>query len=379
MKKSGSMIPVSEPLLDERDLANLTAAFRSGWISSAGEYLDRFESAWAAYCGAAHGISVTNGTTALDIAMQSLGLAPGDEVILPTFTIISCATAILNAGAVPVLVDSEPRTWGMDVAQIESRITPRTRAIMAVHIYGHPAAMEPLLALAARHDLVVVEDAAEVHGAEVLIGGEWRRCGGVSRIATFSFYANKLVTTGEGGMIVTSDAALAERCRALRNLCFQPKRRFVHEELGTNARMTNLQAAIGLGQVERMDEIVARKRNIGHAYEARLRDVAGVELQVQEPWARGVYWVFGLVLAGDVPFDAAELAVRLRARGVDTRPFFTGMHGQPALLRRGLFAGERHPVAERIARRGLYLPSGLPLREEQIDEVCDAVREVLAR
>jgi perosamine synthetase len=266
----------------------------------------------------------------------------------------------------------------MDVAQIEARITPRTRAIMAVHIYGHPVAMEPLLALARRHGLIVIEDAAEVHGAELLVEGAWRRCGGLSRIATFSFYANKLVTTGEGGMIVTDDAALAARCRSLRNLCFQPQRRFVHEELGTNARMTNLQAAIGLGQVERMDEIIARKRRIGHAYEERLRDVPGVELQVQEPWARGVYWVFGLVLAGDVPFDAAELAARLRVRGVDTRPFFVGMHQQPALLRRGLFAGERHPVAERIARRGLYLPSGLPLTEGQIDDVCGAVREVLA-
>jgi perosamine synthetase len=373
------MIPVNEPLLDDRDLENLTAAFRSGWISSAGEYLERFESAWAGYCGASHGIAVTNGTTALDIAVQSLGLAPGDEVILPSFTIISCASSIVLAGAVPVLVDSEPGTWCMDVAQVEARITPRTRAIMAVHIYGHPVDMEALLVLAAKHGLTVIEDAAEAHGAEVLRQGEtWQRCGSLGHLATFSFYANKLLTTGEGGMIVTSDPALAARCRSLRNLCFQPQRRFVHEELGTNARMTNLQAAIGLGQVDRMAEIVARKRAIGHAYEGLLAGLNALELQVQQPWARTVYWVFGMVLADDVPFDALEFANRLRARGVETRPFFAGMHEQPALHARGLFAGEGYPVAERIARRGLYVPSGLALTDEQIDAVGEAVREVLA-
>lgn len=373
------MIPVNEPLLDERDLANLTAAFRSGWISSAGEFLERFERAWAGYCGVEHGIAVTNGTTALDIAVESLGLVPGDEVILPTFTIISCAAAVVRAGGVPVLVDSEPGTWCMDVGRIESRITPRTRAIMAVHIYGHPVDMDPLLDLAARHGLVVIEDAAEVHGAQYRgRGGEWRRCGGMGHLSTFSFYANKLVTTGEGGMIVTADAARAERCRSLRNLCFQAGRRFLHEELGTNARMTNLQAALGLAQVERMAEIIERKRWMGRAYEERLAGLGPIELQVQREWARGVYWVFGFVLADDVPFDAAELASRLRARGVDTRPFFLGMHEQPVFLRRGLFAGERYPVAERIARRGLYLPSGLGVTAEQIDAVSAAVREALA-
>jgi perosamine synthetase len=370
------MIPVNDLLLDETDLANLISAFRSGWISSAGEFLERFETAWAGYCGVAHGIAVTNGTTALDIAVQSLSLAPGDEVILPTFTIISCAGAIVRAGAVPVLVDSEPRTWCMDVSQIESLITPRTRAIMAVHTYGHPVDMQALLALAGKHRLTVIEDAAEAHGAEVLLADGWRRCGAVGHIATFSFYANKLVTTGEGGMIVTDDARLAARCRELRNLCFQPKRRFFHEELGTNARMTNLQAAIGVSQVERMPRILERKRWMGRAYEERLRDVAAIELQVQEDWARGVYWVFGMVLADDVPFDATEFAARLRERSVETRPFFLGMHEQPVFD--ALFREQHHPIAERIARRGLYVPSGLAITESQIDQVCDAVRGALA-
>jgi len=370
------MIPVNDLLLDETDLANLISAFRSGWISSAGEFLERFETAWAGYCGVPHGIAVTNGTTALDIAVQSLSLAPGDEVILPTFTIISCAGAIVRAGAVPVLVDSEPRTWCMDVSQIESLITPRTRAIMAVHTYGHPVDMQPLLALAAKHRLTVIEDSAEAHGAEVLLADGWRRCGAAGHIATFSFYANKLVTTGEGGMIVTGDARLAARCRALRNLCFQPQRRFFHEELGTNARMTNLQAAIGVSQVERMPRILERKRWMGRAYEERLRDLATIELQVQEDWARGVYWVFGMVLADDVPFDATEFAARLRERSVETRPFFLGMHEQPVFA--DLFRAQHHPVAERIARRGLYVPSGLAITESQIDQVCEAVRGALA-
>lgn len=382
--RSYLMIPVNDPLLAEADLANLIAAFRSGWISSAGEYLERFETAWASYCGAAHGIAVTNGTTALDIAVESLSLAPGDEVVLPSFTIISCAAAIVRAGAIPVLVDCEPRTWCMDLVQVEARITPRTRAIMAVHIYGHPVNMDALLSLASRNDLIVIEDAAEAHGAEVRMSQgpgapQWRRAGGLGHIATFSFYANKLVTTGEGGMIVTSDVQLAARCRSLRNLCFQSGRRFVHDELGTNARMTNLQAAIGVSQVERMPEILERKRRMGRAYEERLGGLSSIELQVQEPWARGVYWVFGLVLADHVPFDAAELAVRLRERGVETRPFFVGMHEQPVLQRLGVFAaGGKFPVTERIARRGLYLPSGLAITESQIGAVSEAVAEVLA-
>jgi perosamine synthetase len=246
---------------------------------------------------------------------------------------------------------------------------------MAVHIYGHPVDFDPLAALAKKHGLPIIEDAAEAHGAEC----RSRRCGSLGDIATFSFYANKLITTGEGGMIVTSDAALAARCRSLRNLCFQSQRRFVHEELGTNARMTNLQAAIGLSQVERMPEIIERKRRMGRAYRERLADLEMLELQVEQEWARSVYWVFGLVLRDDVPFDATEFATRLRAGGVETRPFFVGMHEQPAFQRMGLFAGENYPVASRIARRGLYLPSGLALTDSQLVAVSDAVHEVFAQ
>jgi perosamine synthetase len=316
---------------------------------------------------------VANGTVALQVAVALLDLQPGDEVIMPTFTIISCALPVIQAGAVPVLIDSHPGTWTLDVGQIERRITPRTRAIMPVHIYGHPVDMVPLLELAQRHGLAVIEDAAEAHGA--LYKG--RRCGGFGTLSTFSFYANKLLTTGEGGMLLTDDDDLAERARRLRNLAFEPERRFWHRELGFNFRLTNLQAALGVAQLERMDEIVARKRWLGHAYTARLADLPGLELQTQEPWAESVFWMYGLIVREETGLDAHAFASRLAERGVETRPFFLGMHEQPVFRERGLFEGESYPVAERIARQGLYLPSGLALDECQVERVCEAVREVL--
>jgi perosamine synthetase len=239
--------------------------------------------------------------------------------------------------------------------------------------------MQPLLELAERHGLALIEDAAEAHGAEYLsrLGG-WRRCGGFGTTSTFSFYANKLVTTGEGGMLLTDDDQLADRAARLRNLGFLPERRFYHTELGFNFRLTNLQAALGVAQVERMPEIVARKRWLGQEYTRRLAGIDGLQLPAEEPWARSVYWMYGLVLDERLGLDAAELARRLKARGVDTRPFFLGMHEQPVLRRRGLFAaGERYPVAERLARQGLYLPSGLGLTECQLAQVCDAVQDSL--
>jgi perosamine synthetase len=316
---------------------------------------------------------VANGTVALQVAVALLDLQPGDEVIMPTFTIISCALPVVLAGAVPVLVDSDPHTWNMDVNQVEARITPRTRAIMAVHIYGHPVDMRPLLDLADQHNLQVIEDAAEAHGAEY----RGQRAGSFGNSSCFSFYANKLLTTGEGGMLLVDDDELAERARRLRNLGFQPSRRFLHAELGFNFRLTNLQAALGLAQVARMDEIVARKRRMGQAYTERLSEVAGLELQVQQPWAKSVYWMFGVVLRDATGLRADELAQRLETSGVQTRPFFLGMHEQPVLRERGLFAGETYPVAERLARQGLYLPSGLGLDEANIDRICQAVREAV--
>ena len=376
------MIPVNEPKLEARELEYVSECVRTGWVSSAGKFIEEFEEQWAAYCGRRYGIAMSNGTAALQLAVACLGLEPGDEVIMPTFTIISCALAVIYNGGVPVLVDSDPKTWTMDVNQVADKITPRTKAIMPVHIYGHPVDMDPILELADKHGLAVIEDAAEAHGAEYLSGRHgsdpmWRRCGSFGTLSCFSFYANKLITTGEGGMVLTDDPKLAEKARSLRNLCFLPQRRFYHEELGYNFRMTNLQAALGLAQLERMDTIVTHKRRMGQEYTRRLKDIQGLQLPVEEPWARSVYWMYGIVLSEESGMDAGQLAQRLSERGIDTRPFFLGMHEQPVFHKRGLFLNERYPVAEQLARQGLYLPSGLALTENQLAQVCDAVREAL--
>jgi perosamine synthetase len=328
------MVPVNKPWLGKRELDYLAECVRTGWVSSAGRFINEFEDQWAAYCRRRYGIAVSNGTVALQLAVACLELQPGDEVIMPTFTIISCAMGVIYNGGVPVLVDCDPKTWCMDVSQIEEKITPRTRGIMPVHIYGHPVDMDPLLDLADKHGLAIIEDAAEGHGAEYLSGRHtdaptWRRCGSMGDISIFSFYANKLVTTGEGGMVLTNDPQLAEKARSLQNLCFQSGRRFYHEELGYNFRMTNLQAALGLAQLERIEQIIARKRWMGGEYARRLQDIPGLQLPVQELWAKSVYWVYGVVLSEEMGMEAAEFAKRLADRGVQTRPFFLGIHEQP--------------------------------------------------
>jgi perosamine synthetase len=290
--------------------------------------------------------------------------------------------AVIYNGGVPVLVDADPQTWCMDVDQVEAKITPRTRAIMPVHIYGHPVDMDPLFELADRYGLVLIEDAAEAHGASYLSEYQtahpiWRRCGSLGTLSCFSFYANKLITTGEGGMVLTDAAPLAEKARSLQNLCFQADRRFYHEALGFNFRLTNLQAALGLAQLDRMDRIVARKRWMGQAYTERLQDMRVLQLPIEEAWAQSVYWMYGIVVSESTGIDAQQLGNQLQKYGVSTRPFFLGMHEQPVFHKRGLFLTDRYPVAEQLAHRGLYLPSGLTLTEEQLDYVCEALHKVL--
>jgi perosamine synthetase len=377
-------IPVAEPALTDRDIELATECLRSGWISSSGKYLDEFEARWAAYCGRKHGVAVSSGTAALEVAVQALGLGPGDEVILPTFTIISCAVAVTAVGARPVLVDADPETWTMNPALMAEKISTRTRAIMPVHIYGHPADMDPILALAERHGLDVIEDAAEAHGAEYgsgldKPGGErvWRRCGSFGRLSCFSFYANKIITTGEGGMVVTDDEALARRVRSLRNLCFKVPR-FHHDELSHNFRLTNLQAALGVAQLERIEQILARKREMGQRYTARLGQNPKLQLPARKDWAKNVYWMFGVVLRDGAGLDAGELAARLSEHGIETRPFFLGMHAQPALRSHGWFKEDHYPVADRLAQQGLYLPSGVSLGWDELEFVCSRLEEALA-
>jgi perosamine synthetase len=368
-------VPVNTPLLNGNEAEYLAECVRTGWISSEGPFIPRFESAMAKIAGRRHGVAVTNGSVALDIAVHALSLKPGDEVIIPTFTIISCAAAVVRAGLVPVVVDCDPATWNMTSEAVEAAFTSRTRAIMLVHIYGLPVDLDPIMSFANKHGLKVIEDAAEMHGQTY----RGQPCGSFGELSTFSFYPNKHVTTGEGGMIMADDEHLAERLRSLRNLCFQPQQRFVHEEFGWNARMTNLQAALGVAQTERLDEMIGIKRQTGRLYDELLGDVDLIQRPVARTnYADNIYWVYGIVLGDEVRFDAREAMRRLAEKGIGTRPFFWCMHEQPVLRNAGLLANDHHPHAERIARRGFYLPSGLGLTEDQIARSAQALKEILA-
>jgi perosamine synthetase len=370
-----SVIPVNEPLLNGNEKRYLAECIETGWISSDGPFVKKFEEGVASRLDRKYAIAVCNGTAALELALGALEIGPGDEVILPTFTIISCAAAIVRAGATPVVVDADPVTWNMRVDLVARCVTSRTKAIMAVHIYGLPVDMGPLLSLAARYGLRVIEDAAEV------IGQTYNRlpCGGIGDISTLSFYPNKHVTTGEGGMVLTNNEALSDRARSLRNLCFGKQHRFKHEALGWNFRMSNLQAAVGVAQLERLDETVAKKRLIGQWYEDLLGDLNSIERAPDRmPYAENIWWVYGVVLSNSVPLDASEVMKRLAVREIGTRPFFWPMHEQPVFRKMGLFNDIICPVAERLARRGFYIPSGVALTRQQAEHVAKHLREVLS-
>ncbi len=367
-------IPVNEPLLDGNEKKYLLECIESGWISSEGPFIKEFEKKFAERVNRKHAIAVSNGTAAIDAAVDALNIGPGDEVIMPTFTIISCITQIVRCGAIPVLVDSDPITWNMDASQIEKKITARTKAIMIVHIYGLPADIDPILEIAKKYNLKVIEDAAEMHGQTY----KNKPCGSFGDISTFSFYPNKHITTGEGGMIVTDDDDLAETCRSLRNLCFQPEKRFVHERLGWNLRMTNMQAALGLAQLERLDEFIKRKRAMGNRYNELLKNLGCAQLPLTNTsYAENIYWVYGLVLNAATGLNAESIMKSLAIKGVGTRPFFCPMHQQPVLQRMGLFKNEKYPVAEKLYSHGFYIPSGMALTDVQMKLCANTVRELL--
>ncbi len=369
-----AMIPVNEPLLDGREKELLSRCIDTGWISSEGPFVRQFEKEFCKKVNRDYGFAVTNGSAALDVAVAALGIKNGDEVIMPAFTIISPAASVVRAGGIPVLVDSDPLTWNMDVNQIEAGITKKTKAVIVVHIYGLPVNMNPVMELAERFNLKVIEDAAEMHGQTC----NGKPCGSFGDISVFSFYPNKHVTTGEGGMVVTDDIDLAEKCRSLRNLCFQRGKRFVHEELGWNFRMTNLQAAVGLAQLERLDEFVARKRRMGRLYTGLLKDMKSLQLPLaRTDYAENIYWVYGLVLRDDFPFDAEEAIGRLGKYDIGARPFFWPMHRQPVFQKMGLFKDESYPVSEMLSQRGFYIPSGVSLADEQLYKVAEVIKEVI--
>ena len=367
-------IPVNIPLVDGNEKKYLNECIDTGWISSEGPFVKQFEDQFANRVQRKYAIAVTNGTAALDVGIEALGIGPGDEVILPAFTIISCIGQIIRSGATPVLVDSDPLTWNMNLKQVEEKITEHTKAIMVVHIFGLPVDVEPLLEIAKNKNIKIIEDAAEMHGQTYYE----KPCGSFGDISTFSFYSNKLITTGEGGMLVTDDEQLTMDCRSLRNLCFQPKKRFVHERLGWNYRMTNLQAALGLAQLERLDEFVQRKRRMGKKYTQGLRVLNEVQLPLEKTdYAENIYWVFGLVLDDSIGFDAEEANKMLGEKGIVCRPFFCPMNQQPVLREMGFFINESYPVAERLYKQGFYIPSGTALNSEHINHVTKILIESL--
>lgn len=360
-------IPVYEPDLGPAERRYLLDCIDHGWISGIGEYVDRFERAFSGFCEARHGIATCNGTVAIDLALATLGIGSGDEVIIPNLTFVATANAIRHVGADPVMVDCEPTTWNIDPRQIEAAITPRTKAIMAVHLYGHPADMQPILDIARRHKLYVIEDAAEAHGA--LYKG--RRVGALGDIGCFSFYGNKIVTAGEGGMLVLNDDALAARARLLRGQAMDPNRQYWHTEVGYNFRMTNLQAAIGLGQVERIEGILLRKREIAMRYSNMLSKLPGVVLPPEADWATNVFWMYSILI--DPAYGCTRDAVRaaLTQQGIETRPFFFPISSLPPY--QSFRALGPCPVAQRLSEQGINLPSSPRLTTEDIERVVAAV------
>lgn len=364
-----AFIPVAEPSLGDREVELVADAVRSGWVSSIGEYVTRFEDNLASRCGVAHAVATSNGTTALHLALATAGIGPEDEVVVPALTFVATAAAVRYVGASPLLAESDPAHWCVDPEDVASRITSRTRAIVAVDLYGHPADMDALADLAAAYDLVLVEDAAEALGAIY----RQRPAGSLGHLGVLSFYGNKLITTGEGGAVLTDDPALADRARFLRDHAMDPQRRYWHGEVGFNYRITNLQAALGVAQLERLEEFLERKRAIASAYRTGLEDIPGVSMQEEAAWASSSWWMTTLRIDAE-GVDRDELAGRLRVAGVDTRPVFVPLHLLPPYRQPGSL-----PVAEAVGSRGLSLPSSTSLSESEIEYVIASVRREMGR
>ncbi len=366
------MIQVCTPLITGNEKKYLVDCIEKNEISSGGRYLEAFENAFSAYCGVHFGVGTTSGTTALHLAVAALGIGPGDEVIIPDFTIAACAFAVIYCGAKPIFVDVEPDTWNLNPALIEKKITKRTKAIMPVHIYGHPCDMDSIIALAKKYKLMVIEDAAEAHGATY----KGKVAGGIGHVGIFSFYANKIITSGEGGMVITNNPRIAERARLLRNLAFLKKKRFFHKEIGFNFRMTNLQAALGLAQFEKINEFIERRRNNASKYQTLLKDVRGLTLPIERPETKNVYWMYGVLVDKNFGMNRDTLMTKLYESGIETRTFFIPMHRQPIFKKMGLCPKEKFPVTERISQTGFYLPSSSGLTESEIRTVCHAIKKI---
>lgn len=361
------MIPIAEPSLGEEELKNITEAVKSGWISSKGKFILEFEEKFAEYCGCKHGTATSNGTVSLHLALKALDIKKGDEVIVPTLTFIATANAVTYCNAKPVFVDSHPDYWCMDPEKIEEKITENTKAIIPVHLYGHPCDMDAIMDIAREHDLYVIEDAAEAHGAEY----KGKKVGSFGDINCFSFYGNKIITTGEGGMCLTDNDELAERMRILRDHGMNPNKRYWHDVIGFNYRMTNLQAAVGVAQIKRLDEFVEKKRRIAGWYSEGLEELEEKGLIKRHPemsWAKCVYWMYCILVHDNVRISRDRLMERLGEHEIDTRPFFYPIHEMPPYKN-----NEKFKVAERISIEGINLPSGIKLKKTDIRCIIEAL------
>jgi perosamine synthetase len=403
------MIPVCQPFLNGNELKYVDDAVRTGWISSSGKYVKAFEEAFADYCGVKYAVGVCNGTVALHLALTCLGIGQGHEVIIPDFTMIASAFSVCYTGAVPVFVDADEKTWNIDVLKIEEKITPRTKAIMPVHIFGNPCNMDAIQNIASKHNLFIIEDAAEAHGAKYQTKrtegrgqrtedrrnekkenskkesrsadftssqGIWRKCGSFGDIAAFSFFANKNITTGEGGMVVTDSERLYKKALYHKNLCFDPDapRNYIHNDIGFNYRMSNLHAAIGLAQTEKADEYKEMRIRNGDLYRKYLKNIKGIILQEDQAGAENVFWMNGILLEPEkYGRTRDELVHLLKEKGIDTRLFFVGMHHQPSLLNFGCDGTGNYPITDNLAQNGLYLPSASNLKEDEIKYICETV------
>ncbi|KND46792.1 MAG: perosamine synthetase [Parcubacteria bacterium C7867-006] len=367
-------VPVSKPFLDEVEINNVTEAITKKDISGlAGTFLPEFEEGFARYCGVKYGAAVNSGTTALHLAVAALGIGKDDEVLVATMTNMATFFAVLYQGAKPIPIDCEPDTLNIDTKLIEAKITSRTKAIIVVHLYGHPVDMDPIMEIAKKHNLFVIEDAAEAHGAKY----KGKVVGGIGHIGCFSFYSNKIITTGEGGMVVTDDKELIEKCRLLKNLAFGDKDKFMHQALGFKYQMTNLQAAVGVGQLKKIEKIIERKREIADYYIKHLSGVKDIILPVEKPYAYNVYWMFNILLTGSLSGKRQVLMSKLLEGGVQTREDFVPYNEQEIFLKEGIVEKDSCPVASSLYSDGLYLPSGTDITEEELAFVVDRFIKVI--
>lgn len=365
------MIPVYEPAFQGNETNYVLDCLKDGWISANGKYSAKLEKDFASYCDAKYGILVNSGTAALHLSVASLEIKEGDEVIIPDFTMMACPLAVIYTGATPVFVDADPVTWCIDVNKIEEKITTKTKAIMVVHIYGHPCDMDAIKKIAKKHDLKIIEDCAEAHGA--LYKGQ--KAGSFGEISAFSFYANKIITTGEGGIVVTSDKDLAERARWMANFCFDKERRYIHQEIGFKYMMTNLQAAIGLAQLEHIEDTIRKKRELSYKYNELLENILGIKTPYESKDVRNVYWMYSILIKDEFGVSRDKVKELLKEKGVDTRFFFTGMHKQPP-LQKFVKINDKFPVSEMLEKQGLYLPCSINLTDEQLKYVASTLKNI---